>query len=51
MLACDGDDCAIEWFHYACAGLDPGQPVPKKWYCPDCRLKESNKPSKRGKKG
>jgi hypothetical protein len=30
MLGCDSDDCQFEWFHYACAGLDPAQPVPKK---------------------
>jgi len=37
MIACDAQDCAIEWFHFECVGImDP----PKgKWFCPDCRKK------------
>ncbi|KAF8609950.1 hypothetical protein BDV93DRAFT_601037 [Ceratobasidium sp. AG-I] len=34
MIGCDGDDCALEWFHLPCVGLDI---VPKdKWYCKEC---------------
>ena len=38
MIACDNPDCAIEWFHFECVGLDPNQSRPrgKKWYCNDC---------------
>lgn len=37
MIACDGDDCDIEWFHWKCVGLTED---PKgSWYCPDCRAK------------
>jgi hypothetical protein len=35
MVACDGRDCPIEWFHYACVGL---KSLPKgKWYCKGCQ--------------
>ncbi|KAF6141157.1 hypothetical protein GIB67_006602 [Kingdonia uniflora] len=34
MVACDNEDCNIEWFHYGCVGL---KDQPKgKWYCSDC---------------
>jgi hypothetical protein len=36
MIACDNEDCLIEWFHFACVGLTK---LPRKgtnWYCPDC---------------
>ncbi|KAG4070130.1 hypothetical protein HA402_013373 [Bradysia odoriphaga] len=37
MIACDGSDCAIEWFHFECVNIM----VPPKgtWYCPQCRPK------------
>ncbi|KAK6638308.1 hypothetical protein RUM44_008737 [Polyplax serrata] len=37
MIACDAEDCVIEWFHFECVGIM----VPPKgsWYCPDCRKK------------
>ena len=35
MVACDNEDCSIEWFHTGCLRITT---VPKgKWYCPDCR--------------
>jgi inhibitor of growth protein 3 len=36
MIACDSDDCPIEWFHYACVGIDPAHPPRGKWYCKEC---------------
>jgi len=34
-IACDNDDCSMEWFHWNCVGVDT---VPiGDWYCPDCR--------------
>lgn len=34
MVACDGKNCLIEWFHYECVGITV---EPKgTWYCPDC---------------
>lgn len=35
MIACDGSNCAIEWFHFECVNIM----VPPKgtWYCPQCR--------------
>lgn len=37
MIACDGDTCDIEWFHWDCVGLteDPQG----SWYCPSCKEK------------
>lgn len=34
MIACDNDDCEVEWFHFECVGL---QAKPKgRWICPSC---------------
>jgi hypothetical protein len=35
MIAFDGKDCAIEWFHFECVGIMV--PPKGKWFCPDCR--------------
>ncbi|KAK9893743.1 hypothetical protein P389DRAFT_107854 [Cystobasidium minutum MCA 4210] len=34
MIGCDGEDCAREWFHLACVGMDT--PPKGEWYCDDC---------------
>ena len=35
MVGCDNEECDIEWFHFACVGLDS---KPRgKWLCPNCR--------------
>lgn len=34
MVACDSEECEIEWFHYNCVGIT--QPPKGKWYCFDC---------------
>ncbi|GAX74808.1 hypothetical protein CEUSTIGMA_g2255.t1 [Chlamydomonas eustigma] len=34
MVACDNEECALEWFHYECVGLKAA-PVGE-WLCPDC---------------
>ena len=37
MIACDNNDCTIEWFHLKCLRISSDS-IPKgKWYCPDCR--------------
>eukprot|EP00250_Pteridium_aquilinum_P012017 c20456_g1_i2 orf=457-1257(-) len=37
MIACDNENCKIEWFHFQCVGI---KDQPKgKWYCPDCAPK------------
>ncbi|KAI9358538.1 hypothetical protein BD770DRAFT_443241 [Pilaira anomala] len=38
MVACDGENCEKEWFHYACVGL--AEPPVGKWYCDDCAAEE-----------
>lgn len=36
MIACDNEECLIEWFHFPCVNLTK---LPRKlWYCPDCSL-------------
>lgn len=37
MVACDGEECKIEWFHYKCVGLTE-QPKGK-WLCDECKSK------------
>lgn len=31
MIACDNDNCPLEWFHYGCVGMN--KPPNGKWYC------------------
>ncbi|EDW10797.2 uncharacterized protein LOC6581104 [Drosophila mojavensis] len=39
MIACDGDNCLIEWFHFECVGI---MVAPQgKWFCAECRPKHS----------
>jgi len=41
MVACDNQDCEIEWFHFACVGLDT---KPRgKWFCNACREKKNKR--------
>lgn len=37
MIACDGEDCKKEWFHFECVGLKEA-PKSKKWYCKECKV-------------
>lgn len=37
MIACDNEDCLIEWFHFPCVGLS--KHPKKQWYCRDCSKK------------
>jgi inhibitor of growth protein 4 len=37
MIACDNDDCLIEWFHFPCVGLT--KHPKKQWFCRDCSKK------------
>lgn len=41
MIACDGKDCAIEWFHFECVGIMV--PPKGKWFCPDCRKRNTQR--------
>ncbi|XP_070576143.1 uncharacterized protein [Ptychodera flava] len=40
MVACDNEKCAIEWWHYACAGLTPKTVPDGDWICPKCKGEE-----------
>ena len=34
MIACDNDNCAVEWFHFQCVNI---KRAPRgKWFCPTC---------------
>ncbi|CAI5758994.1 unnamed protein product [Candida verbasci] len=35
MVACDGENCAIEWFHLPCIGYK--NPPKGKWFCDNCK--------------
>lgn len=41
MIACDNENCSIEWFHCQCVGISDSiqeKTKNKKWYCPDCSI-------------
>ncbi|KAI7862601.1 hypothetical protein BDF14DRAFT_1523090 [Spinellus fusiger] len=38
MVACDGENCEKEWFHYICVGLI--EPPAGKWFCNECLVAE-----------
>lgn len=38
MIACDAQDCSIEWFHFECVGIKVTDINPQdKWFCPQCQ--------------
>jgi hypothetical protein len=39
MVACDNEDCPIEWFHYECVGFKDNK-IPSLWRCPKCANKQ-----------
>jgi len=43
MIACENDDCPIEWYHFACVGLSVKNKVKGKWICPTCKKRESSR--------
>ncbi|XP_019413867.1 PREDICTED: PHD finger protein ING1 isoform X2 [Lupinus angustifolius] len=44
MVACDNNDCKIEWFHFGCVGL---KEKPKgKWFCPNCAATRNRRKGK-----
>ncbi|KAF4551067.1 Chromatin modification-related protein YNG2-like protein 2 [Elsinoe fawcettii] len=55
MVACEDNNCPIEWFHLECVELQEMPPRLAKWYCPECRKGDVEKGSetngivKRGK--
>ena len=36
MVACDGENCAGEWFHFACIGMTSKTVPEGEWFCDDC---------------
>lgn len=47
MVACDGENCKYEWFHYTCVNLK--EPPKGAWYCPECRQEIANSRLKKKK--
>ena len=43
MIACDNEQCSIEWFHYACVGLVD---EPSEWLCRQCQAMVKEKKSR-----
>ncbi|KAI7872317.1 hypothetical protein BDF14DRAFT_1992496 [Spinellus fusiger] len=41
MVACDNEECDIEWFHIECVGLKV--PPKGKWYCKNCGIDTKEK--------
>lgn len=39
MIACDNEDCPVEWFHYLCVGIAA---PPSSWLCPQCSAAQSS---------
>ena len=37
MIACDNENCLIEWYHCQCVGVTPATRPKGKWYCPSCQ--------------
>ncbi|PNS21487.1 hypothetical protein CAC42_1266 [Sphaceloma murrayae] len=37
MIACDGDDCEKEWFHFECTGLKEIPARKEQWFCDNCK--------------
>ncbi|XP_051814464.1 uncharacterized protein LOC127537003 [Acanthochromis polyacanthus] len=37
MVACDNENCKIQWFHYRCVGLRKAPSTSEEWFCPDCK--------------
>lgn len=40
MIACDAQDCAIEWFHFKCVGITVAPQ--DKWFCPQCQTRNQH---------
>ncbi|KAG1715660.1 hypothetical protein ID866_1502 [Astraeus odoratus] len=43
MIACDNENCKLEWFHLGCTGLSELPGKKSKWYCRDCKPKMGHK--------
>ncbi|KAJ1418466.1 plan Homeodomain finger of tumor Supressor Ing4 [Ochromonadaceae sp. CCMP2298] len=38
MIACDNEECPIEWFHYTCVNLT--RKPRNSWICPTCSYRK-----------
>lgn len=43
MIACESDECPVEWFHFSCVGLTEANRPKGAWLCPDCQRKGGKK--------
>ena len=48
MIACDNNDCPIQWFHYDCVGITEKPHDNQHWFCSEeCRLQATRKKKKK----
>ncbi|XP_060085336.1 uncharacterized protein LOC132564723 [Ylistrum balloti] len=55
MVACENENCKLEWFHLDCLKLTKSRLPKGKWYCPDCKRSSASsisasRPKKRFRK-
>ncbi|KAK7090441.1 hypothetical protein V1264_010238 [Littorina saxatilis] len=36
LVACDSENCKVQWYHTACVGLDHLPGKDDAWFCPAC---------------
>lgn len=51
MVACDNKNCAREWFHLRCVGLEKAPGKNAKWFCDECKEQLSMKKDGKGRGG
>jgi len=50
MIACEGEECPYEWFHFACVGVKSAPPEGTAWYCDECNESVRGKSSSHRRK-
>ncbi|ORX34705.1 hypothetical protein BD324DRAFT_634571 [Kockovaella imperatae] len=45
MIACDDEECEVEWYHIHCLGFD--KPPEGNWICPQCVERRKKNPGKK----
>uniref|UniRef100_A0A8C5G714 PHD-type domain-containing protein n=1 Tax=Gouania willdenowi TaxID=441366 RepID=A0A8C5G714_GOUWI len=39
MVACDNQNCPVQWYHFSCVGLVDKPSADTPWFCPSCKKK------------
>ncbi|KAJ0178728.1 hypothetical protein K1T71_005503 [Dendrolimus kikuchii] len=40
MIGCDGPQCVLQWYHFACVGIE--SPPDGDWLCPECEMMDKS---------